>query len=280
MSRLLDVMSPGWWLERLLAQLGFDTNDVRLGANFTRMMLRDRFLGSSLGSIWAVLNPALMLLLFCFVFGVIFKSRLAGNSSGLAYVIWLISGYGPWLAISEGLINATHSVVAQAGLVKNMAFKTEILPFSAAAVALVPLSVSLLILVVLLFLDGRPPNLAWLILPIVLLLQMAFIIGIGLVLAASNVFLRDVGQILPNVLTLALFISPIFYPLELFPTVLRPLAAWNPFYLIANGYREPIVKGQLPPVLELFVLAVMAAMSLTVGLWYFRRLKTYFSGRI
>jgi lipopolysaccharide transport system permease protein len=266
--------------QRLIAPLGFDSNDLRLGINFARMMLRDRFLGSSLGSVWAVLNPTLMLLLFCFVFGVVFKSRLPGSTSGLAFIIWLISGYGPWLAMSEALSNSTNAVVSQAGLVKNMAFKTEILPFAASIVALVPLGVSLVILGILLVLDGRTPNAAWIILPVVLVLQLAFIIGIGLVLAASNVFVRDIGQLLPNVLTLALFISPIFYPLAAFPPLIRPIAAWNPLYLIANGYREPIMNGLPPPLLELTVLAGMAAASLIFGLWYFRRLKTYFSGRI
>ena len=259
---------------------GFDKNDVRLGVNFARMMLRDRFLGSMLGSAWAILNPALMLLLFCFVFGVVFQSRLPGSLSGFAFIIWLISGYGPWLAMSEALINSTNVIVSQAGVVKNMAFKTEILPFSASAVALVPLSVSLVLLCVLLVLDGRPPTVAWLILPVVLILQMAFIIGIGLVLAASNVFLRDISQVLPNVLTLALFISPIFYELVQFPELVRPVAAWNPLYLIANGYRAPIVNGVLPPLAHLVVLLALAASSLGFGLWYFRRLKTYFSGRI
>jgi lipopolysaccharide transport system permease protein len=281
MSRLQAAMEfSGHSLQRLLIPLGFDGNDWRLGVNFARMMLRDRFLGSSLGSIWAVLNPALMLLLFCFVFGAVFKSRLPDSSSGLAFIIWLISGYGPWLAMSEALSNSTNVVVSQAGLVKNMAFKTEVLPFAASVVALVPLGVSLVILGIVLVLDGRSPNAAWAILPLVLALQMAFIIGVGLILAASNVFLRDVGQLLPNVLTLALFISPIFYPLAVFPPLIRPIAAWNPLYLIANGYREPIMNGRPSPLLELVVLAVMAAASMAFGLWYFRRLKTYFSGRI
>jgi lipopolysaccharide transport system permease protein len=267
-------------LSRVLKFLGFDVNDIRLGLNFTQMMLRDRFLGSSLGMAWAVLNPALMLLLFCFVFGVVFQTRLPGSHSGYAFIIWLISGYGPWLFTSEALSNSTSSVTAQAGLVKNMAFKTEILPFSATAVAFVPLMICLLFLVVLLMLDGRPPNLAWLILPVILVFHVAFIVGIGLVLSASNVFMRDIGQVLPNLLTLILFTSPIFYSVDVFPRLIRPFVAWNPIYLITNGYRAPIMDGVLPPLSHLAVLAVLSAASLLFGLWFFRRLKSYFSGRI
>jgi lipopolysaccharide transport system permease protein len=214
------------------------------------------------------------------VFGVIFRTRLAGNESSLAFVIWLISGYGPWLAISEALTNATHSVVGQSGIVKNMAFKTELLPFASTAVAVVPLVVSFAVLLVLLALDGRGPNAAWLIIPYVLVMQFALVTGIGLVLAASNVFLRDIGQLLPNALTLVLFLSPIFYQVSAFPEIVRPIAEWNPFYLVTAGYREPILNGTIPSFTQLAVLTMVAGGMLTVGLWYFRRLKTYFSGRI
>jgi lipopolysaccharide transport system permease protein len=260
--------------------MGFDRNDARLCWNFVRMMLRDRFLGSTLGSVWIVLNPALLMGMFCFVFTQIFPSRLPGATSTVGYLIWLISGYGPWLAMSEGLANATSSVVAQGGLVKNMAFKTELLPIAASALAMVPLGVSFVFLVIVLGIDGQGPNLAWLSLPLIILLHAAFIAGIGLFLAASNVFVRDVAQILPQMLTLLLFLSPIFYAATAFPPLLAKVVTLSPLYLIANGYRSPIATGQVMPLHELALLTIYAAAALWFGLRYFRRLKSYFSGRV
>ena len=282
MNRFLASVArqTGGPLSLVLRVFDFEKNDARLGLNFARIMLRDRFLGSSLGSAWAVLNPVVMLLLFWFVFSVVYKSRLPGSNSSLSYVIWMFSGYGPWLANSEAIVNGTNSVVSQGSVIKNMAFKTEILPFSAAAVAVVPMAVSFVMVLILLLLDGRGPNLTWTILPIVLMLQMGFVIGIGLVLGSSQVFVRDIAQILPNLLTLMLFLSPIFYPLEQFPAAVRPIAELNPFYLIANCYREPILSGHWPPPLELFALVIWTVGSMCFGLWYFRRLKNYFTDRI
>ena len=93
---------------------GYNRRDLRMFVGFFRMLLRDKVLGSSLGMIWAVANPLLMLGIFTFVFGFVFKSRLPGAESSLGFVIWLVSGYGPWLAISEGLNACTAAVVGNA----------------------------------------------------------------------------------------------------------------------------------------------------------------------
>src|SRR5581483_10894559 len=94
-----------------LTVLNFSKHDLRLLVNLTNMALRDRFLGSAIGRAWAVVNPLLLMLIFAYVFTFIFRSRLPGSDSGLDYITWLFSGYGPWLAISEGILAATGAVV-------------------------------------------------------------------------------------------------------------------------------------------------------------------------
>src|SRR3990167_2612187 len=124
----------------------FARHDIRLAINLFKMNVRDRYLGSSLGAFWAIFNPLFMLAVYTFVFGFVFKVRLPGAETTLAYVIWLISGYGPWIAMTEALMSSTNSVVGSAGIVKNMAFKTEILPISAALTGFITLIVSLFFL--------------------------------------------------------------------------------------------------------------------------------------
>ncbi len=261
-------------------RLGFNGHDVRLLFNFARMMLRDRFLGSALGGVWALLQPALMLAVFVFVFTVVFPSRAPGSSSSLAFVIWLISGYGPWLFVSEGLNSAAGSVVGQTGLVKNLAFKTELLPIASATLGFVPLLVSIVMLAVLLVLDSRAPTLVWLSLLGVLLLQYLFIAGLGLYLGALTVFVRDIPLALPSVLTMMLFLSPIFYPISAYPDAIQTVAVFNPFYVIANCYREPILNGQMAPLWQYVYLGVLATVVFVSSLSFFRKLKTYFHGRL
>jgi lipopolysaccharide transport system permease protein len=259
---------------------GFDGRDGRLGVNFAKMMLRDRFLGTGLGMVWAVLQPALLIGVMVVVFTFIFRSRLPGQNSDLAFVIWIVSGYGPWLAINEAIMAGAGAVTSQSALVKNMAFKTELLPIAATVIGLVPLLVTFIILVPLILLDGRVPNVSWTIIPLVLLIQSVFVAGLGLMLGAINVYVRDLTLALPSILTMLLFLSPIFYPISTYPEALRPIVSLNPFYAIANGFRDPIVNGVFPPMWQVGYTAILAVITFFAGLMIFRRLKTYFHSRL
>ncbi len=260
---------------------GFDRNDRRLGFNFASMMLRDRFLGTGLGLLWAVVQPALLIAVFVFVFTFIFRNRLGvQGETDLSFIIWMVSGYGPWLAINEGLMAGTTSITSQSALVKNMAFKTELLPIAATIIGLVPLLVSVAILTGLIILDGRVPDASWTIMLLVLFLQTMFVAGLGLFFGAANVFARDITFVLPSVLTMVLFLSPVFYPITLYPEYLRPIVQWNPIYVIANGYRTPIIDGRLPPWEQLVYLGILAFVTFGAGLNFFRRSKSYFHSRL
>ncbi|WP_207765417.1 ABC transporter permease [Cuspidothrix issatschenkoi] len=256
--------------------LGFTYQDLKFIFNFCKMNIRDRYLGSSLGSIWAVLNPLLMLGIYTFVFGYVFKSKLPGSDTTLSYAIWLISGYGPWLAINESIMAATTSVVSGAGLIKNIAFKTEVLPVASSLVGFVPLAVSILFLLILLVIDGNLPTWHVIIVIPVTIILFWFIIAISFFLSAINVFIRDVSVILPNLLMMLLFATPIFYPLELVPGILQIASQANPFYILAEAYRECILNHNIPNLIALGYVLLISYIIYLVGLKFFQRLKGYF----
>ncbi len=259
---------------------GFNTRDLRMLVNLFKMTLKDRFLGSGLGILWAVFSPLMLMGIFVFVFSFVFPGRLPGRDGTQPFVLWLISGYGPWLALSEGLSNATGSVVSNGGIVKNIAFKSELLPMVGAALGVVPLLVSFALILVLQALGGTPPNLAWLSIPYIVLIQFVFVSGCGLFLASLNVFVRDVALVLPNLLTLILFASPIFYPISAYPDAVEPFLAFNPFYVIAEGYRKPMLDGvPLAPAMMLYI-SVLSVGIFMAGLWWFRRLRVFFDARL
>ena len=262
------------------AVLGFDRSDARLLWNFFKMNVRDKYLGSSLGSVWAIANPLLLLTIFTFVFGYVYRLRLPGVETTFSYTIWMISGYGPWLASTEAIMAATMSVTSAAGLVKNMAFKAEILPIAAALTGLLPLAVSSGLLVGLLFADGR--TLSWhvFIVLVVVGLQFAFIVSVGFFLSVITVFVRDVGIALPNALTIVLFATPIFYPIESMPRIMQIVTRGNPFYIISEGYREALIYHRIPDVVGLGYVAVLSVGLGLVGLKVFRRLKGYLEARL
>jgi len=260
--------------------LGFERRDLRMSLALFRMSLGDRFLGSALGLVWALANPLLLLGIMSFVFGFVFKTRLPGAHTSLSYIIWLISGYGPWLAVAESLSSSTGSVVGNSGLVKNLIFKRELLPIVGTLMGFVPLTVSLLYLVALLAWSGTAPSLSWLAVPLILALQFLLIGGLGMFLAGINVFVRDTSMVLPHVLMVVLFASPILYPITSLPTKAQRVLTFNPLYVLSQGYRMPLIQGLWPPAWMVAYLLVLALLVFIAGLAFFRRLMRHFDSRL
>lgn len=258
----------------------FTKHDLFLAFNLFKMNVRDRYLGSSLGSFWALANPFFMLAVYTFVFGFVFKVRLPGAETTLGYVIWLISGYGPWIATTEALMAATTSVTGASGLIKNMAFKTELLPLSSVLVGCISLCVSLVFLTLLMIVDSNMPSWHVFWLPVIIFLQFFLVASIGLWLAAVNVFVRDLSMVLPNILTIIMFASPIFYPLESMPSIVQTLSVANPFYVIVDSYRSVTLYHQHPSFPGLLYVFAISAAIFTFGLASFRRAKGFFSSAL
>lgn len=254
--------------------------DFRNFTNFVKLSMRDRYLGSSLGLTWAIVGPLLMLSIFTFVFGFVFRSKLPGAETSVSYIIWLIAGYGPWLFISEGLSSSTSAFVKHSALIRNISFRRELLVFAEALTGIVPLLVAVVFLAVLLIADGRAPSIAWIIIPPILLTQYILVCGFGLILGSINVFARDVMFALPNILLVVLFASPIFYPITAFPPGVQSVMAYNPIYVILESYRAPILNGQFPSLWTIGYSFACAIGVFVIGMVFFLRLRPYFDSRL
>lgn len=259
---------------------GFDRRDGRMLLSLFKITLSDRFMGSQLGLVWAVLSPLMLMAIFTFVFTFVFPGRLPNREGSLPFVIWLLSGYAPWLCISEGIMAATTSIIAAAGVIKNIAFKSELLPVVGALIGLVPLTVGICLILLLKIASGFGVSPAIFFLPISTLYMLAFISGIGLFLSALNVFIRDTALALPNILMLFLFGSPIFYPITAYPAAIQNILSYSPFYVLAELFRDPILNGTLPPIWMLVYMALFNTILIVAGLWWFRRLKSFFDARL
>jgi homopolymeric O-antigen transport system permease protein len=258
----------------------YDITDLRLLASFLGMSIRDKYLGSTLGSVWAIANPLLMLSIYTFVFGYVFRLRVPGPETTMSHTIWLLSGYGPWLASTEALMAGAMSVVNAAGLVKNMAFKTELLPIAGVLTGIIPFAVCSSFLVALLVVSGT--SLSWhvvFVIPIGIL-QFAFLAAVSFFLSAASVLVRDVAIALPNLLTIVLFATPIFYPIDALPKPMRIVTYANPFFVISEAYRQSLVYHQVPSVVGLVYLVVLAVLIGAPALLLFKRLKIYIEARL
>lgn len=260
--------------------IGFDAADFRLLGHLARMGLRDRYLATSLGGAWAIVNPLMMFALYTFVFAFVLKVRLPEGGGTLQYVTWLIIGYGPWLATVESINGAAGSVVGGAGIVKNVAFKTELLPLAGVLVGAIPLAVGLCFVAVLMVASGIAPTWHVAIIPAVAALHLFTLMAVGLWLSAIAVFLRDALYVIPNVMTAILFATPIFYSIDSMPHVARVATRFNPAFIISDAYRCCLLRAQTPDLLGLAYVLILASILFVVGLAAFRRCKGHFAGAI
>ena len=244
------------------------------------MNLRDRYLGSKLGLFWAILNPLLLLGMYTFVFGFVLKAKVPGAKTTFAYSIWMISGFVPYLAFSEALVNSSNAIISGKSLIKNIIFKSEILPIAATMTAGVPFIVGMFFLVVLLCLDGNYPTWHSIAIVPVIVAQFTFLIGLSLYVSATAVFIRDIIQMLPTLIMLLLFFTPIFYPIQSMPPIIRKLTFFNPLYQMSIPYRNILLKHYFPDWKGLVYLGILGICLVVSGLEYFRYLKGYFDMRL
>jgi lipopolysaccharide transport system permease protein len=239
--------------------------------------LRARYRASFLGFLWSFLNPLLLMLVYVLVFAVYLRVPMEN------YAVFLFTGLLPWLWFSSSLGHAAGVIVGSGALVKRILFPAEILPLVSVLSNLVNLLLSLPLLLLFLLLFGIRPGPMLAFLPLLLALQLLLTVGLALPLAALNVHLRDVEQILANGLVLLFFLSPILYPVSTVPVTLRlgeslvlplrPLYFLNPVAGLVQSYQNVIFFGREPHWIHLGMVALTALVAFWGGYWVFDRLR-------
>jgi len=206
-----------------------------------------------------------LVVLYWFVFTYVFiRTPAAGDGN---YIFFLIAGLLPWLAVNEGVIRSTTSIVENAPIVRRLAFRSELLVVVPNASAMIFEAIGLAIFVAFLLVRGASVRYLWL-LPFALVLQFALQVGIGWILAATYVFFRDLLPLLGFALSVIFYLSPILYPVAgRFETIF----AWNPMTPLLGLFRSAILSAALPAVGSLVFLLVVSSALFAGGLMYFRR---------
>lgn len=206
-----------------------------------------RYRGSVLGLLWSFFNPVLMLVVYTFVFGVVFKARWnGGTESKTEFALVLFAGLMMFNLFSECINRAPGLIISNVNYVKKVVFPLEILPFVALLSALFHGAISLGVwLIAYLVLFGMPHTTV-LYLPLIVLPLMFFIMGLSWALASLGVYLRDVGQIIGVITTVLLFLSPIFFPATALPEVYRYLLYINPLTPVIEQTRAVLFFGTPP----------------------------------
>ncbi len=243
--------------------------------NFVRRDLRSRYVGSIMGFFWSVIHPLVLLVCYSFVFSVIFQVRLRGPLPD-NFPIFLFCGILPWLYFQDTVQRSATSVVENGNLIRKTLFPSEILPLTLALSNLVTHGVGLLILLAALLWLGTL-SAAALLLPVYLLLLALLALGLGWLVAALQVFLRDSAQLLTVAMTLWFWFTPIFYQRELVPERFRPLMAYNPLVYVVEGYRRLLLEGRPPDWAGVAALAGFSLAVFALGGAVFRATKREFA---
>ena len=248
----------------------------RLAAHFAARELRERFLGSMSGAAWAFLQPVAQLLILLFVFGTILKVRLPGADPE-AFLPFLVTGLWPWVAFSEGLNRALGAIPERAALISKVALPRSVLVLAPVLASFTLHAAGFLAVLVAIAIAGYPVRLQGLFLAVpVWLLLGIFTFGLSLVLATLNVFLRDTAQVVPQVVTLWFYLTPIFYPSSIMPEAVQRWSWVNPLTGFVNLFRHALLD--LPTDLGTSALcaALAALLALLAGVWAFRRAARHF----
>jgi lipopolysaccharide transport system permease protein len=231
------------------------------------LALRDvkaRYKQAAFGVAWAVIQPIAGVALFTFVF-----QRLASvESDGIPYPVFSLVGFLAWTYFASTLTAAVASLVANSALVTKVYFPRLAAPVSALLPGLINLLPGLPVLAILMLHYGVAPNLALLALPACLAWLVAAALGVGLLLSTLNVRYRDVGSVVPTLLQLWLFASPVAYPTSLVPHAWLWVYSLNPMTGIIDALRWSLVAGPAPGP-EVLVSLAGTAVLLVAGLFYF-----------
>jgi ABC-type polysaccharide/polyol phosphate export permease len=259
------------------------TVPTELLTNLTLRELRGKFKRTALGWGWSVINPAVSLAVYATVFGVFLRVEPpTGDPSGLrSYPFFLVSGLLPWTFVANCLIATSASYVANDALVKKVYFPRAVLPASAVFAALISFGVELIVLAVAFLFVGNVV-LVWVPLVLVVMaLQAAFLLGLGLALAAANARFRDVSHFVTILLNVWFYATPILYPLAVVEGRQIPVLGvsvegalqLNPMYHFVASYRDLLYDLQAPPPEQWLAMIATAAAALVVGVLVHRRIE-------
>jgi lipopolysaccharide transport system permease protein len=240
--------------------------------NLVRREVRQRYKASAFGLLWTLINPLVMVAAYWFVFTYVFPT-----SSNDPFALFLFVGLATWAVFMGGAQSAASSLVANASLVTKVKFPRQIVPLSAMAGQWFTALAMFAIAIPLCALYGHGDKVTWIAVPPMLVLLAAMTIGFGLLLAAVNVYFRDVEHILMALALPWFFLTPILYSLDQVPAkeawaanLLHYLNPATPFVL---AIRDPLFLGQWPAATDVLYCIVASLMLLVIGLTCFRRLE-------
>ncbi|MFO0703355.1 MAG: ABC transporter permease [Patescibacteria group bacterium] len=232
-----------------------------------------RYKQSFLGLFWVILNPFMQMLIMSFVFSYVFKF----NMPGVPYPIFMYTGLLPWVYFTTALTSSMGALVDGAGLLKKIYFPREILLLATILAKAFDLSLSLIVLIGMMFYFQIPITWHILLFIPIFIVQTLFVMGLGMFLSVLNLFYRDVQYLVGLGITLLFYLTPILYQVESFPEKYRWIFKFNPMSVFINAYRQILLAHDVPKWESLIVGVGISLLVFILGYKFFKKAEGTFA---
>jgi ABC-2 type transport system permease protein len=232
--------------------------------------LRIRYKRSVLGFLWALLHPALLMIILTLVFGSLMRFPIQH------YSIFLLSALLPWTFFSQSLTYSVESVVGNADLLRKVYVAKLVFPIAAVLSNVINFLLSLVPLALLIAVVRLPFHWTWIYIPVAMLSLFLFTLGASFFFATANVFYRDVSHIVQILLSAWFYASPIIFSLDFIPAKYHWIFRLNPMLYILNGFRLGIYYGMIPSPQSVIASLACGVLALIVGFHIFKRYQNTF----
>ena len=235
--------------------------------------LKVRYKQTLIGAAWAVLQPVLAMVVFTVIFGML----LEVPSDGTPYPVFAYAALLPWGFFAAAVTQSSNSLVYDANVISKVYFPRLTVPVAAVLAPAVDFLLAFVVLLALLIVYGIVPGIGILALPLYTLLALLAALSIGIWLSALNVKYRDVGYVVPFLLQIWLFVTPVAYSSSIVPEEWRALYGLNPMAGVIDGFRWALFTEGSPPITTTLTSAAVVAVLLVSGLVHFRRTESQFA---
>lgn len=234
--------------------------------------LRGRYKGSVLGFLWTFLNPLFQLVVYTIVFSIIMRMNYD------KYYLFLFVALIPWIFFSTSVVGGAGCIWTQKDMVNKIYFPREVLPIAHVTCQLVNMLLSFVVVLFVIVITGHGVNfMAFLYLPIIILVEYLLALGLTFIASAVTVFLRDVEYVLGIIMMAWQFLSPVMYGVDMVPKELEPIFSINPMTAILVAYRDIFYYKQIPQLNTLLQATFLGIVFLVIGVIVFEKLKKHFS---
>lgn len=236
--------------------------------------IRGKYKGSFLGVLWSFINPLLQVLVYAIVFPYIMRIQTDN------YLIFLIIGIIPWTFFTTVINQGMITVRMNSGIIKKVYFPREILPISVATSGLVNFLISCIIILLFCIFGGVGISWHLIFLPLIMLIEYIFSLGLVLGLSAINIYIKDTEYIVQFILNMLFYATPILYQSSLFPSKIRWILDINPMAQIINSYRDIFLYHQIPGLSNIIYILIISVIVFFIGLAIFRKLEKGFAEEV